>query len=77
MMWVLRRDDDYPTCWQQVALVTGGEFPDVLSQFIELHFLIPPALHRAAAAAVRTDSGLLGRKKEHIWIWIISAGAVE
>lgn len=44
-----------------------GEFPDVLSQFIDLH--IPPTLYRAAAAAaavapaVKTDSGLLGRKK--------------
>lgn len=31
MKSVLRRDDDYPMCWQQVALVAGEKFPDVSS----------------------------------------------
>lgn len=60
MKSVLRRDGDYPLCWQQVALVAvgGGKiFPDVLSSFSNI-FLIPPTLYRAAAAAaVKPDTG--------------------
>lgn len=56
MKSVLRRDGDYPLCWQQVALVAvGGKiFPDVLSSFSNI-FLIPPTLYRAAA--VKPDTG--------------------
>ena len=63
MKRVLRRDDDYPTYWQQVALVAGGEFPDVLRLFIDL--LIPPTLYRAAAAAAVRRLGTSGKKEEY------------
>lgn len=59
---VLRRDGDYPLCWQQVALVAEGKiFPDVLSSFSNI-FLIPPTLYRAAAA-VKPDTGSLTKEE--------------
>lgn len=78
MKSVLRRDDDYPMCWQQVALVAGEKFPGVLCSLSNIfpshqHSTEPLLLLLLLLRAPTQELWL--RTEEHLWI--IRAGAVS